>query len=245
MKDKVEISVKKIILLSVIMVTITAALVGVGTYAFFSASAVTTNNTFSTGSISFAVNGQDPWTTNFNATLFNLAPNQTAWGNVSILNTGTLPADVWVMINNDYGYNNTGTANDTAKNADNTNGQYLVINGTITYGLWSNVSGSFAKMFPSASEPMYTISNGSHQFNGTVSIPGYMVSNITHNNWTYIGSLTSGSEWMVNQSFTLDSNTTNWAQLTNMSFSVNFYALQTGVPAGAQPSPQTPGHAHP
>ncbi len=108
MQDKVELSVKKIILLSVIMVTITAALVGVGTYAFFSASQSTTNNTFTTGSLSFSVNGQDPWTSNFNATLYNIAPNQTAWGNVTLQNTGTTPADVWVELSNDYG---TGTRN--------------------------------------------------------------------------------------------------------------------------------------
>jgi predicted ribosomally synthesized peptide with SipW-like signal peptide len=236
MQDKVELSVKKIILLSVIMVTITAALVGVGTYAFFSATQTTNNNTFSTGSLSFSVNGQDPWTTNFNASLSNMAPNQTAWGNVSVANTGTLPADLWVMINNDYGYN---ISTNTAKNADS--GPFLVINGTTTYGLYSNttVVGPVSKLLPAAGENWYTIANGEHQFN----LP--LLPNITHSNYTYIGAIPAGGVFLVNQSFTLDANTTNWAQLTNMSFSVNFYALQTGVPSGAYPTPQTPGHAHP
>jgi predicted ribosomally synthesized peptide with SipW-like signal peptide len=233
MKDKIEISMKKIVLLSVIMVTITASLVGLGTYAYFSATQTTTNNTFSTGSISFRVNSQDPWTTNFNATLYNMAPNQTAWGNVSVTNTGTLPADLWVMINNDYGYN---VSTNTAKNADS--GPFLVINGTTTYALYSNLTtpGPVSKLLPSSGE-WYTISQGSHTLAG--------LTNATHNNWTYLGAIPSSGVFLVNQSFTLDANTTNWAQSTNMSFSVNFYALQNGVPAGAQPTPQTPGHAHP
>ncbi len=131
---------------------------------------------------------------------------------------------------------------DTAKSLEPAS---TAINGTITYGLWSNSGGSMSKILPSGSDPIFTISNGSHQFNGTTSISGYMISNITRNNWTYVGSLPSGNSWFVNQSFTLDANTTNWAQLTNMTFAVNFYALQTGVPSSAYPSPQMPGHGHP
>ena len=37
MKDKVELSMKKIILLSIIIVAMTATIVGVGTFAYFSA----------------------------------------------------------------------------------------------------------------------------------------------------------------------------------------------------------------
>ena len=64
-----------------------------------------------------------------------MAPNVTAWGNVSIQNTGTNAADLWVEINNDYGYR---TGTDTAKSLEPA---ATDINGTITYALYSSASG--------------------------------------------------------------------------------------------------------
>jgi hypothetical protein len=132
------------------------------------------------------------------------------------------------MINNDYGYNYSINSAKIAEGPTRTD-----INGTITYGLYNNS----IKILPTGSDPTHTIATGTHQWAG--------LTNETHNNYTYIGTIPTSTTWYVNQSFTLDANTTNWAQQTNMSFSVNFYALQNGVPAGAQPTPQTPGHAHP
>jgi cation diffusion facilitator family transporter len=52
MQEKVEISTKKLLLLSIMLIAITGTLVGIGTYAYFSATAVSGPNNFFTGSIS-------------------------------------------------------------------------------------------------------------------------------------------------------------------------------------------------
>jgi predicted ribosomally synthesized peptide with SipW-like signal peptide len=225
MRDKVEISTKKLIMLSVMLIAITGALVGIGTYAYFSATAVSGPNNFFTGSISISVNGQDPWTGNFNATLNDIKPGMKGWGNVTILNTGMNPADVWLQINNvtttSFETNSAKTSDPAypAKDIDNVTRYDIYKDGTAIIQDSDN----------------YLISGGAHQLAAT--------NNMTRDNWTYLGNLQPNTGWNINQSFMLDAGTTNWAQLTNMTFTVVIYAQQSQgtTPPGA-PTPETIGH---
>lgn len=234
MKDKVEISVKKILLVSVIMVTMTALLVGIGTFAYFSATQVSGTNDFFTGSISFSVDGDDPWIGNFNATLRDIKPGMTGWANVTIHNTGENPADFWMNVTNittlSYGTNSAKAKEPAATDID----------GVIWYGLYNRTTGA---AWPAAyvNPAAYTVGWPSHQLaaSGALAASNY---------WIYLGNVQPGAAnaVLVNQSFSMDSGTTNWAQLTNMTFTVDFYAQQSqGTPSPAAPAGQLAGHDRP
>jgi predicted ribosomally synthesized peptide with SipW-like signal peptide len=228
MKEKVELSTKKIVLLSVILVAITAIIVGVGTYAYFSASQVTGPHNFFTGSISFSVNGADPWTGNFNATLNDIKPGMSGWGNVTVLNTGQNPADLWMNVTNvsttSFGTNSAKAAEPAATDIDS----------VIHYGLYN---WTLPSAFPGAyvDPRVYTISTGAHGVTGTA----------VKNQWIYVGVIQPGAAnpLFVNESFRMNETVTNWAQLTNMTFTVNFYAQQSqGTPPPTAPANQLAGH---
>jgi predicted ribosomally synthesized peptide with SipW-like signal peptide len=225
MKDKVELNPKKIILLSVVLVTVTAALVGVGTFAYFSSSQVSGVNNFFTGSISLLVDGADPWSGNFNATLADIKPGMTGWGNVTLRNAGQNPADVWMMITNvttsSFGTNPAKAGEPAATNIDS----------VIHYGVYNS---TVVTPLPAAyvNPATYTISTGAHGVTGTAA----------KDQWIYLGVIQPLTNVYVNESFMMDPTVTNWAQLTNMTFTVNFYAQQSqGSPSA--PAIQLPGHA--
>jgi predicted ribosomally synthesized peptide with SipW-like signal peptide len=229
MKDKVEISTKKIILLSIIGVALTATIVGVGTYAYFSASQVTGTHEFITGSISFSINGNDPWTGNFNGTMSDVKPGMTGWGNLTVENTGLNPADLWMMITNvttmSMGTNAAKASEPAATDIDS----------VTHYGVYNYTTGS---AFPAVyvDPTTYTISTGAHTVGGTAA----------KDQWIYLGVIQPGAAnaQLINESFRLDPSVTNWAQLTNMTFTVNFYAQQSqGSPRPTAAAPELAGHA--
>ncbi len=88
---KKEMSTKKVLLISIMLIALTALLTGVGTMAYFSSIQTSGPNLLSTGTISINVNGQDPWSGTFNATLADVKPGLKRWGNATIQNTGTEP----------------------------------------------------------------------------------------------------------------------------------------------------------
>jgi predicted ribosomally synthesized peptide with SipW-like signal peptide len=228
MENKVELSMKKILLLSVIVVAITATIVGVGTFAYFSATQVSSPNNFFTGSIGFSVDGADPWAGNFNASLSDVKPGMTGWGNVTVQNTGQNPADLWMMITNvstsSFGTNSAKAAETPATDID----------GVIHYGVYR---WTLPGVFPTAyvGPATYTVSAGSHSVSGTAA----------KDQWIYLGTIQPGASgaYLVNESFTMDPTVTNWAQLTNMTFTVNFYAQQSqGDPRPSAPTTELAGH---
>jgi hypothetical protein len=82
---------------------------------------------------------------------------------------------------------------------------------------------------------VYTISTGNHGVTGTA----------VKDQWIYVGVIQPGAAnpLFINESFRMNETVTNWAQLTNMTFTVNFYAQQTqGTPQPSAPSGQLAGH---
>lgn len=218
---------KKTLLLSIMVVGIAATMLGAGTLAYFSASQTSGTNLFTAGTIAMSVNGQDPWTGTFNATLQDLKPCMKGWGNVTVQNTGTNPMDVWLRISNvavggglhpssEFGED----PSDTLNNIDQWIIYDLVVNGTEQI---SDTAG-------------YTITR-----NVTVNTTGVA------GNYVWLGNLTAGSQMTVNQSFKLNCTTTNWAQGDNMTFVVTFVGQQREPIESPPPAPGTElsGHARP
>jgi predicted ribosomally synthesized peptide with SipW-like signal peptide len=239
MTDKVEISMKKFVLLSVIIVAITATIVGVGTFAYFSATQVSGVNNFHTGSISFSVNGADPWAGNFNATLSDVKPGMTGWGNVTLQNTGQNPADLWLMIAN---ITTISFGDNTAKKADTPTGYpHIEIDNFINYGLW-NYTGT---TFPATANVNWRDYYVGYNTSGSAKVPIAPLANNVSYKWIYLGVVQPGAAnaLNVNESFTLNKTVTNWAQLTNMTFTVYIYAQQSqGTPAPDAPQTELALH---
>ena len=224
---KKEMSTKKVLLISVMLVALTALLTGAGTMAYFSSIQTSGTNLLSTGSISINVNGQDPWTGTFNATLADVKPGLKRWGNVTVQNTGQNQADLWLN-----------TINVVTSNGSNTSTELLEpfandIDGVIRYDLYNNTGSGLQPIILDTDG--LTISNGTH--NLTAQTTGIK------NRWIYLGNIPSGATWQINQSYLMDRNVTNWAQTDNMTFNVVFYAQQSqGTPPPTAPSPELAGH---
>lgn len=215
----------KYVLIGLILIVVAVLLIGAGTYAYFSDTQTSGLNLFTTGSIALAVNGNTPWTGSFTASLTGLVPGTTSWGNVTLSNIGQNPMDVWVEITNvqtsSLGSNYPKSLEPAATD----------INGVCRYGLI--VAGTNV-----VSPTGYTISTGSHQLTGvTTGVTGQ---------YMWLGNIAPGGTLNVNQSFCLDSATTNWAQDDQMSFNVVFYAQQSqGTPQPAAPTPQLASDSRP
>jgi predicted ribosomally synthesized peptide with SipW-like signal peptide len=226
---KKEMSTKKVLLISIMLIALTALLTGVGTMAYFSSTQTSGPNLISTGSIAINVNGQDPWIGTFNATLSDMKPGLKRWGNVTVQNYGLNQADLWLEI-----------INVVTSNGSNTTAELLEphafdIDGVIRYDLYNNTGSGLVAMI--TDNDSHTISVGTHNLTGpppTVAMK---------NQWIYLGNIPSSTTWQINQSFMIDRNVTNWAQTDNMTFNVVFYAQQSqGTPQPAAPSPELPGH---
>jgi len=220
-------STKKVLLISILLITLTALLTGVGTMAYFSSTQTSGPNLLSTGSITINVNGQDPWSGTFNATLADMKPGLKLWGNVTVQNTGQNQADLWLDIINVV------TDNGSITPAESLEPDEKDIDGVIRYDLYSNTGSGLQPMI--TDNDGFTISPGSHNLAGQTTA--------MKNQWIYLGNIPSSATWQINQSFMMDRNVTNWAQTDNMTFNVVFYAQQSqGTPQPAAPSPELSGH---
>jgi predicted ribosomally synthesized peptide with SipW-like signal peptide len=226
--QKKEMSTKKVVMISILLIALTALLTGVGTMAYFSSIQTSGTNLLSTGSITINVNGQDPWTGTFNATLADMKPGLKRWGNVTLENTGQNEADLWLSIINVVTDNGSDTSAELLEPAAND------IDGVIRYDVYNNTGSGLQSMITDSDG--FTISTGTHN------LTGVFQTTAMKDQWIYIGNIPSGTTWQINQSFTMDRNVTNWAQTDNMLFNVVFYGQQSqGTPQPAAPSPELPG----
>jgi len=220
---------KKVLLISIMLIALTALLTGVGTMAYFSSTQTSGPNLLNTGSITINVNGQDPWTGTFNATLADVKPGLKRWGNVTVQNTGQNQADLWLEIINVVTSNGSTTTAEALEPAAND------IDGVIRYDLYNNTGSGLVAMI--TDNDAYSISTGTHN------LTGVLQTTAMRNNWIYLGNIPSSATWQINQSFMMDRNVTNWAQTDNMTFNVVFYAQQSqGSPQPAAPVPELSGH---
>ena len=227
--EKKGMSTKKVLIISIMLIGLTALLTGIGTMAYFSSTQTSGPNLLSTGSITINVNGQDPWTGTFNSTLADMKPGLKLWGNVTVQNTGQNQADLWLSIINVVTDNGSDTSAELLESAAND------IDGVIRYDVYDNTGSGLQSIITDSDG--FTISTGTHNLTGALQTTAMK------DQWIYIGNIPSSATWQINQSFTMDGNITNWAQTDNMTFNVVFYAQQSqGTPQPAAPSPELPGY---
>ncbi len=168
------ISTKKILLISIMLIALTALLTGVGTMAYFSSTQTSGPNLLSTGSITINVNGQDPWSGTFNATLADVKPGLKRWGNVTVRH-GQNQADLWLN-----------TINVVTDNGSNTSAEILEpyafdIDGVIRYDLYNNAGSGLQPLITDTDG--YTISAGTHNLTGTLQTTAIK------DQWIYLGNI--------------------------------------------------------
>src|SRR3989344_1822398 len=88
----------KRILLSIMTIALVATVAVGATRAYFTDTEQSLGNTFSTGTIDIAVDGQNPCTSENQFNLIDMKPSQVDYANFIIQNVGTNPANVWKKV---------------------------------------------------------------------------------------------------------------------------------------------------
>ena len=218
----------KAIAIGLLLVGMAALVISYGTFAYFSDTEQSTN-VFTAGTIDLTVNGDNPWTHNFNAVLNDLKPGMTADCTAVLANAGQNPMDVWVEITGVS--TGPGGAASQPELIEDPGDTINSIDDVIRYGL---TVGGVVKIDLVNATGGYTISDdGLHQLGGgTAPIK---------NRYIYLGNIGQGGSMTVLQRFLMDAQTTNWAQGDTMTFTIKFVAQQSqGSPTPTPPGTELP-----
>lgn len=90
----------KKILLSLVVVSALVAAVAIGTQALFSDTETSTGNTFTTGTIDIAVDGENPWESTYEWELEDMKPSYTGYLDFEVVNVGSNPLNLWKTLAN-------------------------------------------------------------------------------------------------------------------------------------------------
>lgn len=210
----------KKILLSLMTITLVLTVTVMGTRAYFTDTEKSAGNTFTTGTIDIAVNGENPWSTTTPFQLVDMKPSTVNYWNFTIKNVGNNTANVWKKL-----YNFTYNAAPSVTLPPQPTGaeQYDPnIGGVIRYGIDVNNKTLIDELAG------YVLDQtGNHTLIGTTPVSGQYIC---------LGMLKPGEEMTVRQSYHMDGSTTNWAQGAQMRFDVDLLAQQV---VGGPSSPVT------
>jgi len=90
----------KKLLLSILTVAILAGGLWAGTAAYFTDTETSSNNTFTTGTIDIAVDGENPWSRAYPYALEDMKPSQTDYIDFTVQNVGTNPVNLYKTLSN-------------------------------------------------------------------------------------------------------------------------------------------------
>ncbi|MFC1720748.1 TasA family protein [Patescibacteria group bacterium] len=217
----------KKILMSVAMLVVVGAAVAGATGAFFSDTETSTGNTFTAGTIDISVNEMNPWNESF--VLADMKPSYTDYINLRIDNDGSdaNPVNIYKLL--DVTLEETGTQSEPECTEES--------------GTWDNSS----KVCSTPSHENNDLS-GSIIYDMDVEVydagdvkiwhqtiyvdgDGYTIDDVyygtnSYDEQAFLGMIPAGGYMLVEQSYHLDSVTTNWAQGDEMTFSIQLTAEQ-------------------
>jgi predicted ribosomally synthesized peptide with SipW-like signal peptide len=194
-------------------------LVAHGTYALFSDTESSADNTFTSGTLDLEVNGENPWMASIDAPWDGLtfAPGVMREAEpVQLHNVGTLPFDLWVRLT-----------------------EVSTAGGVTVYPAENPVASSEAEYVaeggPDNWQPDDAIDTDIHMWlyviGQPVQIPEhtYYVSQL-EDMYVYLGEIPAAGTWTLEQFYEMHGTTGNWAQGDTMQFRVELYAQQAGAP---------------
>jgi len=213
----------KKILASMLIIAVVAGLVGAGVVSYFSDTETSKGNVFTAGTIDIAVDGENPWTKTYSASLEDVKPCETRWITFTIKNVGTNPAKIWkhlTVTKCDGGVNvypaNAPVASSEPEWEECGGANYVercYLPPWIIYDLYVN------------NQPIITEANE-------------LRLDDIECTWIYLGTLEPNAEMTVTQSYHLmtwhDSNVpeiTNWAQGDRVFFDIDLVARQAIAPS--------------
>lgn len=214
----------KKILTSALVLIATISAVALGTSAYFSDTETSADNTFTTGTIDIAVDGENPWDNIGHFNIADMKPSTVFHREVTLSNVGNNPVNIWKKVTvTDY----SGGEHPESELAEDANDNINDIGSVIRYDMTIDGEETIAE------SDDFVMDDGSSQLASTVAIDGKYI---------YLGRIESSEEMVVIQSYHMDASVTNWAQGDVMTFDVEFYAQQTsgGAPA---PGDELAGHA--
>ena len=218
----------KKILASLMMIGIVAAVLGGATYAVFSDTEKSVDNTMTAGTIDFAVDGENPWNSiTWSKDLGDMKPCVVHYGKFNITNVGTNPMKLWkkLTITKQEGgiltepecVEGGGIATDTGEG-----------DGTFTCD-------NYTERCNLASYTLYdmNVTIGDGDETTIIDHADQVRMDNINGVWIYLGELPEGQSMIVNQSYHLSSwagasepTVTNWAQGDRMTFDVELYGEQ-------------------
>jgi len=222
----------KKLLMSVLVIGVTFAMLGAGTFSYFDDTETSTGNTFSAGTIDIYLDpagGQPVATVEGD---LDLKPCQTGWIDITVYNDGTNECDVWKHLFDVVCEENGIVEPEQDYYDDFPDSVNWKISDWITYDMYVTI----------------------YDASGAIIWEGWIIEereqlNITPTiecNWIYLGVIPPGGYMYVEQSYHLQAEVGNWAQSDIMTFSIEFFAQQTvGDPAPDPPTPELPLHGKP
>ena len=218
----------KKILASLLMIGILAAVLGGATYAVFSDTEKSVDNTMTAGTIDFSVDGENPWTSmEWSEGLGDLKPCVVRYGEFNITNVGTNPMKLWkkLTIKEQNG------GDDSYYKYASSEPEYVEGGGEFDECGTPILPGNYTERCNLSNYTTYDMN---------VTIGGDPVVLISDNQqirlddvdgfWIELGELPAGQSMIVNQSYHLQSEVTNWAQGDVMTFDVELYGEQVTGP---------------
>jgi len=206
----------KKLFLSVLVVGALASSLYFGlTSAYFTDSETSSDNFIQAGTVDIDVDGYNPWEEAAPWVVEDIKPSTTHYMSFTVNNVGENMVDVWKkLVDLEYADG----LHPESENEEDSSGDINDIGGVIHYDMY--VDGQ-----PLIEESDgYTVDEGSHQLDNYPGVAGY---------WMYLGRVAPNESMEVEQSYHMNSETTNWAQGDNMTFTVELLAQQVlgGAPA--------------
>jgi predicted ribosomally synthesized peptide with SipW-like signal peptide len=223
----------KKIIASLLMIGILAAVMGGATYAVFSDTETSVDNTMTAGTIDFSVDGENPWDSiTWSDGLNDLKPCMVRYGEFNITNVGTNPMNLWKKLTIDSQDGGTLTEPECVEGG----GTYSDASGVITCMVGADWYDERCNI---ASYTLYdmnvTIGGGPEEI--IINHADQVRLDNVNGVWIYLGQLPAGESMIVNQSYHLSSwdgaseaTVTNWAQGDELTFDVELYGEQVTGP---------------
>lgn len=215
----------KRILLSVITIALVSTVAFGATKAFFTDTETNTGNTFSAGTIDIAVNDQNPWNRTTPYQFIDMKPSQVDYADFVIQNVGTNPANVWKKVTVTNEVDGTISEPECVEGGGTWSGTactdgYVPVNNissAIRYDLTVWVYDVDPVKNPQATPEWWQL----------IYTDGMDKRLNTLNNVDVLLGMIPAGWWMkVQQSYHMDSGTTNWAQGDIMTFDITLTAEQ-------------------
>lgn len=209
---------RKLITSLVVVGAVTTALV-VGTQALFSDTEESTGNTFTTGTIDIAVDGENPWESTGEYGLYDMKPSYTDYIEFWVENVGTNPLNLWKTLQT-YEYRDVNTSEPECDAEGGTWNANICIGGTEVNDIGRFINYDMrVELYPiNAQEPVWWETIYTDEDDFTL---GELM-----NQKMYLGMIPVGWRLRVIQSYHMTNDAGNEYQGDGMDFDISLYAEQ-------------------